>query len=568
MTGKEDIIFFLGAGASVEAGVPTTKKFVEEFSDYLKGDEKLLDLFKTIRKNLKKDIDVEYLLETVESLTDYIKKSDNFLISIFFEDRKLIFDKKEKENIKIFAKKLKAFIRKKTVVIDDEKISYMDPLVEIIRRPLIIFSVNYDTCIETLSLRHKLRYTDGFGMEWEPERFEYKKSDKYKFDIYLYKIHGSIMWYETNKQNYVKIPVLFNQEETDEIKLMTAETASPFILYPSPSKWKYNKILDFLRSELRNKLKDADICVIVGYSFRDDDILEIFLDAAQENENLKIVLISPSAGETYYSKLEKYPNQTKSPLWDKVITLNYEFGKVLLDNTLKHKLDSVAHLNDNYNEIKAYREDLEFLPHILNYVNSCIFKIDDVISARKALSDFVGTSLYEFPERIESVKHQSDSQDYDNDRKKMISAIFCASVLEIFNTNYEGAIENLSNFKDRIDKFLKDVKENPDEYKKLGLTRLPFFDIPQTYKFLNERLALRRNSDLPIDKLLKDINIRLGSIFCIPDHSASPNCSEQIAGEREDKLKEKLLGTLTEISEIIGQLIDKLNKEKLKKAQQ
>ena len=467
---NQQIIFFLGAGASVEAGVPTTTLFVKEFENHLieteretdkelydllnkikeyldkkdidieslletmenltdlsktdkklydllnkikdldkkdidieslletmenltdlsKTDKKLYDLLNKIKDLDKKDIDIESLLETMENLTDYIEKTDSFSIRKFLKDPSMRFDENEKKNILKLTKKLRAFIREKTVVVKGEKVDYLHPLLEI-TKPLTVFSVNYDTCIETLALRNKLKYTDGFGIEWEPERF---KDNKDKFDIYLYKIHGSIMWYETKKQNYVKIPVLFNQEETDEIKLMTAETASPFIMYPSPSKWKYNKILDFLRMELRNKLKNTDICVVIGYSFRDDDIKEIFEDAAKSNEDLKILLISPSAGKIH--KKLKYMDKEKkvlSQVYEKVIPINHTFSKTLNDNNLydliNEKIPRIRMLCKQANSEPLPRD---FYPDYIKEYIRISLEIGDVVGVENIFNKYLNIS--------------------------------------------------------------------------------------------------------------------------------------------------------------------------------
>jgi len=75
----KDIVFFLGAGASVKAGVPTTLKFVRDFETTI-NDERLSSLFKKIKNTLmdsetdeERNVDIEAMMEALDSLTEYIE---------------------------------------------------------------------------------------------------------------------------------------------------------------------------------------------------------------------------------------------------------------------------------------------------------------------------------------------------------------------------------------------------------------------------------------------------------------------------------------------------------------
>ena len=89
------------------------------------------------------------------------------------------------------------------------------------------------------------------------------------------------------------------------------------------------------------KEKTADLCVVVGYSFRDDQIRRIFFEMSKNNDSLIILLISPNAGEIFRSQLEYYDDERKipSPLSEKVICWNYCFGSTLKENYLYQNLE-------------------------------------------------------------------------------------------------------------------------------------------------------------------------------------------------------------------------------------
>ena len=354
-----DVIFFLGAGASIEAGVPDTIKFIygikekdgiQGFIEYLEGKklDNELNVLKIILKTLEEKgnstIDIELVLGTIIALN----KKKNFELVYFYDPNTFKFNSEEEQILSKLEPRLKGFIRK-NVVVDKNAIRYLAPLTEF--KPINIFSVNYDTCIEMLCIKHKLKYTDGFDSYWNPELLD---SDKY--DIKLFKLHGSILWYLTDKDNFVKLLPDFvkllpeNEDETDEIPLITDETAQPFIMYPIGGKSEYHRPLAYLTNKLQDHLKEKKLCIVVGYSFRDEYIKNIFFDSVKENENLTIILIDPKAGRTFNEKLRYRDNEKRieSPIADRVICFNYPFGSVLKNDYLyrevKHRIPRISKL--------------------------------------------------------------------------------------------------------------------------------------------------------------------------------------------------------------------------------
>jgi len=331
-----EILFFLGAGASIEAGVPDTiqmaAKFIEDFStnEYVqKHKKKVYRPFRTILNTLEKwnkekkidQIDLEQLLETLEKLE---KRSEDVIL--YFTDKRY-FNLKPYADIICIVNFLKDFIKKVTTV-SENQIRYLSPLFDFIEpspfQPLVIFSVNYDSCIDQLCTTYKKRYTDGFNIYWSPE--EFKES---KYELQLYKIHGSIMWYQTDKKEYVKIPI---KTEKSQIELITGETANPLILYPM-GKFEYIEPLTEMQIEMRRKLeaKNTKLVVVVGYSFRDTYITHMLWDAARKNRDFVVMLVNPDARVIYENRLKYYDKDAGIPssLEGRVIFLPYEFGKIL-----------------------------------------------------------------------------------------------------------------------------------------------------------------------------------------------------------------------------------------------
>ena len=57
-------------------------------------------------------------------------------------------------------------------------------------------------------------------------------------------------------------------------------------------------------TELQKSLRMAKYVIVVGYLFKDYHITKIFQDAAKENNELTLLLISPHAAKIYQDKLE------------------------------------------------------------------------------------------------------------------------------------------------------------------------------------------------------------------------------------------------------------------------
>jgi hypothetical protein len=82
---KQDVIFFFGAGASVDAGIPDTYAFAKDFEDYIKNIYTQLyphllkiierrELFNKKDNDLKPQVNVEQLLDTLRRLTNKDKE--------------------------------------------------------------------------------------------------------------------------------------------------------------------------------------------------------------------------------------------------------------------------------------------------------------------------------------------------------------------------------------------------------------------------------------------------------------------------------------------------------------
>lgn len=91
-----------------------------------------------------------------------------------------------------------------------------------------------------------------------------------------------------------------------KIELHTNENAVPLILYPGKKLEYIEPTLEMLNI-LKKSLLNVKYCFIIGYAFKDEHILKLFLYAANKNLELVLFLISPSAHAIYYEKLKDIP---------------------------------------------------------------------------------------------------------------------------------------------------------------------------------------------------------------------------------------------------------------------
>ena len=422
-TKSSEIVFFLGAGASVAAGVPDTYSFVQEYLGSIHRMDKkrtIEEIVRTLKIWKGKEIDIELLLETLTKLRDkdqdpvlQFYPSKDFSLSGYSEKTPLI-------------DSLKDFIKKKAIV-SEEKVQYLQPLLAFIEEtpPLDIISVNYDTSIEQFSNLHKLTYQDGFEVHWNPKSF-----GKDHTEIRLYKLHGSIMWYQTDRGDYIKLPVM---TEESKIQLITGEKAENLMLYPM-QKWDYAEPFLELSVEVK-RLLESDTCkflIVIGYSFRDEHIVRILWDSARKNRNLRIILIDPKAYSTYHEKLEFYDYNYTNPssLSGKVICLPYLFERVLpsLKNYYVQGLKEALNCEDAQHQLEIQGKPATWIFCAEQFINAEYIEKAERLLKKFSIDDrnFVKQSIA-FPLRI----GMNLSLGGENERAKKYFKMFNEQIVKI-----------------------------------------------------------------------------------------------------------------------------------------
>jgi hypothetical protein len=306
VTSDSEIIFFLGAGASIPAGVSGVKGMVSKFIEKLERRQvkAIKDIVRILnRKNNDVDVDIELLLETIEKLEN--RKSD--VMPLFYTKKNSTlreFEKLEVDTDVKLSTVLKQFVKEETGQ-KDLNIDYLKGLLAFTKfyRQLHIFSTNYDVCIERFAQVNYKSYFDGFfDGRWDATKF-----DNTGKDLYLYKLHGSVTWSRDEKGRYTRNEIAITHTTEQQINIVSGEKEVPLISYPGRKLEYFEPLFDLLQ-ELKKRLHDSNLkyIFVIGYSFRDDHVRRLFQYAAEKNREFILFLVTPSAHEIYQKNLQGY----------------------------------------------------------------------------------------------------------------------------------------------------------------------------------------------------------------------------------------------------------------------
>lgn len=353
---KSRIFLFLGAGASEPFGGWLMNDFMYNLKSRLRKRDDLVGLLETLMGDTKK-ADLETVLKELDEISDkpYFADTSNINYINDILDSELDRDERDKDRDKARAfggvsgfqaksefskryvklshtcKELRMEIEK---LIFDHYGSLEHSLVVQIYKPLFdnlfyflgkekilpVFTTNYDRVIEEYrkSLFEKFYLTDGFkeltpesgDRIWDRNVFDRFQPKEDKANIILFKLHGSICWYESNNQiRYFDIPI--HQVGNGRAKNVLIYPAKTKIALTDP----YFTAYDYFQRCLDN----AEFGIFIGYSFRDYDTVTKIKSSLNLNEKLRLIILDPWAEQlitTIFRDFEK-----------RFIGVNYYFGR-------------------------------------------------------------------------------------------------------------------------------------------------------------------------------------------------------------------------------------------------
>ena len=341
------IAYFFGAGASMDAGMPDTKKMIE----FLKDDEFLNQVYKW------------HQFEDVEQVYTNLEDLDNYLIPLMVsyynkiditdlskEYFSVVFDKIV-ERRDYYMNKIEKYLIKELSPEDHDVTYYNDYLLKKIQEidndhGLTIITTNYDLLLDKAFDDDCI---DGFEVEIEGyirKKWGNKWDDIATSKHTLVKLHGSINW-EDNMKDKAKRRGWFKHKDA-----ITTQTP---LMIPLTKKDKNYTISPYkeLFERFEKIISEVNLLVIIGYTFRDRQILETickYLD-----ENLHILLISPDA-KNIIMKINGFKQSNELKIDDD--------GEVSYDNSKKS--------NVYYKDLKFNKDGINEIVKLINVVSSQI----------------------------------------------------------------------------------------------------------------------------------------------------------------------------------------------------
>ncbi|MCK4733568.1 MAG: SIR2 family protein [Methanophagales archaeon] len=344
------MMLFFGAGASKPVGIPTMKEMSRMFENSIDLGEEERELYLDIKNSLDSDnlediltvlndlinnyVPVRYItsyikklfdLAHLESLTDLLTGGDSEFhnnLREIYEHLTLI----EKEKLEALKSKILTFIRENCVLKEESRkdaLKTYNQLFETLRYPIFheIFTTNYDLVVDKYIESTKQPYHDGFNNGlWDPKGYEQN------IEFKILKLHGAIDQYVTEKGRIVKVGVLGATRTVDGEELKEA------IIYPMREKEVYKDPFFELFTRLKTSLLSEEICIIIGYSFGDEHIRNIFFDAVKRNPEIRIFMINTNA-QKIRDDLE--------PIKDNIEPIEGKFGEERVFEELNKKLSEV-----------------------------------------------------------------------------------------------------------------------------------------------------------------------------------------------------------------------------------
>ncbi len=116
-------------------------------------------------------------------------------------------------------------------------------------------------------------------------------------DKSLWKIECEIHRNELAKKykNCLEVKEEMINVETIGKKSITGKEIRDLVIYPGEKEKRFEKPFFQNYLMLKEFLSHNRICIVVGYSFRDIEITQVFHEAFEKNDSLKVIIIDPNA---------------------------------------------------------------------------------------------------------------------------------------------------------------------------------------------------------------------------------------------------------------------------------
>ncbi len=324
------ISLFLGAGASVPFGMPTTKQFKEKLSGIPEIQDEALMKELLSAPDLE---DIEHILQAIEDIENIDKHGKMFLERLLFTSEQKLPELNFDELLNSLDSCRRKIIKHiyKLYSFDNTNIekvkTHYDPIFRILdSKKIHVFTTNYDQVVEEY-VRDNDRLTPNDGFEhdksatknfFNSDSFDTNSNDG-KTQVNIYKLHGSLNWKKVDGKIIRQEGEEQNQNESENI-----------LIYPTlnPKNGLDEEPHKAIYSKFKAHIENTNIFVVIGYSFRDKPINDIFKKFVELGKIL--IIISPTVNSDLKDiDFISNDNSVLVPITDEIIAEGHEMTQIL-----------------------------------------------------------------------------------------------------------------------------------------------------------------------------------------------------------------------------------------------
>lgn len=346
-------MIFLGAGASVPFGIPTSETLTTNIRNLLAEEYQglLNDIDDFWRRIYEKDPNYENILTFLMGLTNPRKIPKESVIQAFIRDHQT----QRRNYNKIIDKMYSRIVTYCTAPFVSGE-TYLSPekLEDIFRYTYDlfalfeqepIFTTNYDPSIEIWCQKRNIQLQDNTSSTQNPEirkvlpvdqntvagsptRLSYRQ-EKGTQTLKIVRLHGSVWVYETNDKKRIKM-----NRPRDRLLFIDwypHMKKRPRMIFPGQESVLALGEWDVLYQHFKGMLRGN--CLVIGYSFQDETINRAFIDNLNKGQLRTIGILNPHPSET-----------VKNLFWDqddiprqKIKEIPAEFGTAQAIHEIQNK---------------------------------------------------------------------------------------------------------------------------------------------------------------------------------------------------------------------------------------
>lgn len=164
-----------------------------------------------------------------------------------------------------------------------------------------IVSLNYDNCIELACKKNSISLKTGIE-EWSKDG---KISSSFD-GLFLIKLHGSINWKLKDNELTEKRPLISQAIEKLSDELLMNDNYRPALIFGQKNKLTAKGPFLELFRLFQEKIEQAELLTVIGYSFRDEHINEVISNWINYKSSRKIRIIN---GKSFNENEVNFTNQ-------------------------------------------------------------------------------------------------------------------------------------------------------------------------------------------------------------------------------------------------------------------